>query len=403
MKVIDIFKDLAKKVPRCSADKSAMIDFLIAFAKKHSCTYKIDDIGNILLTKGNPKICLQAHYDIVCLNDGSSIEIVEENGWLKAKNSTLGADNGIGIAMILALFEEEYEIEALFTSDEEIGMLGARELNLEISSPYVLNLDSEEEGFVYVGCAGGFEIIATKQLENSVFSDDGNIEQIKINDLPGGHSGIDIDKEIPNAIIELLLKLKKTKSKIISFEGGEKLNSIPMNAVCEHIPNNSASSELIDFLCSLPNGVIERNIDMGIPETSINFAKLTVKDSITTVQMYARSMDSLKMLELENLLTRTFTRNGFEVKARGHYKPWEAKVNEFAQFVRNIMKKYFFTSGFKAIHAGLECGVLKEKMQNKQFASIGANIMSPHTLDERVEIVSVEKVYEALKDIIRSA
>lgn len=397
MELVDLFKDIAIKVPRCSGNTAKMLDYLVCFAKENALAYKTDRAGNIVISSEKPKICLQAHYDMVCLGDGSPVEIVDDGVYLRAKNSTLGADNGIGVAMILALFLAGEQIEALLINDEEIGLLGARGLELEIESKYILNLDAEEEGFVYVGCAGGFEIEATKVSSVAPFE---NIKTHEVLNLPGGHSGIDIDKNIPNAIIENLKYIKSQNGSIVSFDGGEKLNSIPKSASSKYAPDGNDG--LVDFLLSLPHGVLEANIDLGIPQSSINFAKLNIDEKKIKIQMYARFMSQMDMRQTERELVALFEADSFEVHTAGHYAPWEADVNEFSQFVRNTIKRHFYTSGFKAIHAGLECGILQEKMPEKLFASIGPNIHSPHTLDERVEIASVEKVFEALKDVVRS-
>lgn len=399
--VLDIFKEIAKKVPRCSGNTSSMRDFIINESKLSGFQVKTDSVGNILVSKGVPKICLQAHYDMVCIGECSSIEVLDDGSFLKAKNSTLGADNGIGIAMMLILMQDENNLECLFTNDEEIGLIGARGIELEPLSPYILNLDAEEEGFVYIGCAGGFEISAKKIiLDEAYINTNHTTLEHRVENLPGGHSGIDIDKNIPNAIIEVLKYVKSENGLLLGFEGGEKLNSIPKSAKCSYTQHTS-SCKLVDFLLSLPDGVQEKNHDLGIVELSINFAKLFINSSEIQIQMYARAMSDDKMKIFEDKLIEVFKKENFCVATSGHYSPWKPEANEFAQFVRTIMKKQFFTSGFKAIHAGLECGVLKERMPNKLFASIGPNIHNPHTIDERVEIESVRKCFETLKEILR--
>jgi dipeptidase D len=408
MRVLDIFEDLAKKVPRCSGNTGAMRDFIAGFAKNCGYESQVDGAGNVLCKKGEAKICLQAHYDMVCLGDGSPVETYEEDGWLRARNSTLGADNGIGVAMALALMEEGAEVECLFTNDEEIGLLGARGLELEIGAQYILNLDAEEEGFVYIGCAGGFELKAVKKLQYICDYDDYSVEDVVVRDLCGGHSGIDIDKNIPNALQECLKKASQKSGALVWLKGGEKLNSIPKNARAKLAKSASdlqktESAGLVNFLLSVPSGVIEQNSDLNIPELSVNLSLLSIENSTVEVSMYARGMSLKTQNSFEIELVGIFEKAGFTVGVGGHYAPWKPEINAFAQMIHEQMKKSFQTSGFKAIHAGLECGVLGEKLPNKLFAAIGPNIVSPHTLEERVEIASVERVYAALGDIVRAS
>ncbi len=375
-----------------------MRDYLVDLAKLKGFEVALDEVGNVLISKGKPKICLQSHYDMVCLGDGSPVEIINDGLTLKAKNSTLGADNGVGVAMMIALLDEFDDLECLFTSDEEIGLIGARGLKLSIVSPYILNLDAEEDGAVYIGCAGGFEIVATKNV-SAIEGDKKVAQSYLVENLPGGHSGIDIDKNIPNAIIQNLKFVKSQNGYLVSFDGGEKLNSIPKAASCEYI-KTVHDDGLCDFLLSLPHGVIKQNVELGIPDLSVNLAKLHIDDSTIKVQMYARAMSLQSMKEFELQMIGLFEKNGFKVYTAGHYAPWEPVVNKFASGVRDIMQKHFPASEFKAIHAGLECGVLLEGMPEKLFASIGPNIHSPHTLEESVEIASIERTFEALREIV---
>ena len=170
---------------------------------------------------------LTSSYDIVCLNDKQVINIIEEDGYFKAQDSTLGADNGIGCAYIFALIEEQYDIEALFTSDEEIGLIGANNSNINLQSKYMLNLDSETLGELCIGCAGGVDIIATNSNFKISPNSDNTLFEISIDDLDGGHSGADIDKNIPNAIKLIAQCIKETNAVVLDINGGERLNSIP--------------------------------------------------------------------------------------------------------------------------------------------------------------------------------
>jgi len=168
MRVIELFKEITK-IPRCSGTHQPFINYVKEFAIQNNYICKIDNANNILCFKENQKsnICLQSHYDIVCLTDGVVPEIVEVDGYLSAKNSTLGADNGIGCAYMLALMEEGQNAEYLFTCDEEIGLIGANNIEFDLESSFMLNLDSEEEAGICIGCAGGVDIFATNSAESN--------------------------------------------------------------------------------------------------------------------------------------------------------------------------------------------------------------------------------------------
>ncbi len=205
--IIDIFKNISK-IPHCSFKTDKFKDFLIKEGKNALANVSTDKFGNILFKKGSSKIALQAHYDMVCIGRAPDIEIIEEDGFLKAVDSSLGADNGIGVAMGLYFLKKYKNIEVLLTSDEEVGLIGAQNLELSLESKNLLNLDSEEEGDIFVGCAGGVDIFAKKEIEFEKIDKKYSFFKISIKNLPGGHSGVDIDKGIKNAIKELAYLLK---------------------------------------------------------------------------------------------------------------------------------------------------------------------------------------------------
>jgi len=225
--ILDNFLTITK-IARCSFHADKMELFLKEFAKEHGYGVKVDKAKNILVYAKEPKICLQAHYDMVCVGKAPDIEVVQEDNILRAKESSLGADNGIAIAMMMQLIKEGAQLEFLFSSDEEVGLIGAKNLELPIKSKYLLNLDSEDEAEVYIGCAGGVDLKLTKEL--TPIEQKGYCYEVSIKNLPGGHSGVDIDKGIPNAITNLAAFIKKHNAKIALFSGGERINSIPANA-----------------------------------------------------------------------------------------------------------------------------------------------------------------------------
>ena len=152
--IIDHFKTLTQ-IPHCSKEADKLLDFLVSFSKEREYEVEVDEVKNILISKGTPTLCLQAHYDMVCMGKAPVLETYVEDGWMKAKDASLGADNGMAIAMMMKLMDEGKELEFLLTSDEEIGLIGANEVSFALKSKYMLNLDSEDEAEVYIGCAGG--------------------------------------------------------------------------------------------------------------------------------------------------------------------------------------------------------------------------------------------------------
>lgn len=416
---IELFEKIAKDIPRCSKNADKMRDFIENWAKKEGYRVETDRAGNILCQKDAPKICLQSHYDMVCVGDVTNIKPIVENGWMRAKNSSLGADNGIGVAMMLCLMQSFSDVEFLFTADEEIGLVGAKNMELRIASNKLLNLDSEEEGAVYVACAGGADTLCVKNYELAEAREE--FWEVSLEGLAGGHSGVDIDKKIPNAILELAKKLREKNAVISSFVGGEKQNSIPTFAKAVVILKDTTdmegfklakaeakyalkdSSGFLDALLSCPNGVLDYNIDLGVVETSSNIGILSLQNGVCEVRISSRSMNERSLKNIAREIGEHFEGFGFESSLQDFYEPWEWSKDEFCIFVKSIYKKYFFNSNFKAIHAGLECAALKKHFPNASFASVGPNIQNPHSLNERVEIESVNKTYEAIFEILRQA
>ena len=414
-KIIDNFLEITK-IARCSFKAEKMELFLIEFAKKHSYSVHVDSTKNILISHNNPKLCLQAHYDMVCIGDAPKIEPVIDGNILKAKNSSLGADNGIAIAMLMQLMKEKAPLEFLFTSDEEVGLIGAKNLELKIESDKLLNLDSEEEAKVYIGCAGGIDLKLTKELQS--LKEDGNFYELAITNLPGGHSGVDIDKNIPNAIVELAKFINNSGAKVAAFSGGERINSIPVNAKALVVSKNplqsngaievtpaskeSATNFNIGDLLNLPNGVLEYNSDFDVVETSANVALIELLENNVTIELSLRSLDTQKLMDLAESIQKEYEAKGYSVELNDKYPGWKPKINQFTKSVEAAVKEVYKECELKVIHAGLECGILSEKLPNVQMASIGPNIYYPHSIGEYVEIDSVARTYDVVKEVIDS-
>ncbi|MDD3344267.1 MAG: Xaa-His dipeptidase, partial [Sulfurospirillaceae bacterium] len=301
-KIMEHFMEITS-LPRCSQQAHKMKDYIKTFALGLEYEVFEDSYGNVLCRRGEPKICLQAHYDMVCIGDTSSIELVREHNVLKAKNSTLGADNGMGMALMFQAMEENNDLECLFTADEEIGLIGASHFDMPLVSTRLLNLDSEQEGEVCIGCAGGVDIIATLDLTYEPLLENEVIYKISALDFPGGHSGVDIDKNIPSAIKVLAHELSHHNIKLISIGGGERRNSIAKSAVAfvasaepfdlkderlQLSPTQeikirksfSQSAIIIKILNAFAQGVREWDSALGIPSTSINLGVITHENDL---------------------------------------------------------------------------------------------------------------------------
>lgn len=419
--LLQIFKQITT-IPHCSYKTEKLKEFIIDECKEAGCEVQTDKAGNILATKGKPQICLQSHYDMVCVGEAPNIEVIEKDGKLRAKNSSLGADNGIGVAMMIHLLQTKDNIEALFTNDEEVGLIGANNLQLPIRAKYLLNLDSEEEGNICLGCAGGVDITAIlpfKNIDNT--NDNLNYYEISTFGFVGGHSGVDIDKNIKNAIKEMSYYLKENDCKIISINGGEARNSIPKNVTSLVVTQNELkenenikikkiatkekyildiSDKLVNFLVSFPSGVRSYDKSLNLVQSSINLATIkTLKGTVEiTISPRAMSDEDMHKLILE---TKTHLKSfGFEVIESNPYPAWKPYIGEFAKRVQEVSKKYFDNPKFYAIHAGLECGVILSKYPHLEAVSIGPNIHFPHSTKEEVELKSVEKVLKVVEKLI---
>lgn len=422
--VIEIFKEICT-IPHCSFEAENLKKYIIQKAQAYGYEINTDEVGNILCSHPEADLILQSHYDMVCIGKAPELELYEEDGHLKAKESSLGADNGIGMAMMLSLMQAKEKISCLFTSDEEVGLIGAQGLDLKIKEKWMLNLDTEEEGYVYIGCAGGADVIATKPLHMQEISEEVTSYEVLVDGLAGGHSGIDIDKNIPSAIKVLSAFLVHIPHYLISIEGGERRNSIPRRArAVISVPNGvivdsdmdnisitkleTTQTQMIqqghkvtEMIHAFAQGVRAVNTELNIIQSSINLALIETNEKEIKVTLSARSMDSEELLVLVNETVCFFKAFDFMVNSEGMYPAWKPEVNEFSLQVQNICKRHFKEADFRAIHAGLECAILKQHSPHLDIVSIGPNIYNPHSSRESVELASVERVYNALKEIVK--
>ena len=502
MRFLGYFEQICS-IPHCSYQAQKLGEFLLEFSKSRGFDTKIDENFNIHAIKGKPKICLQAHYDMVCVGEAPKIELENDGEFLSAKNSTLGADNGIGLAIIMDIMDEAQDLEVLFTSDEEVGLIGANAFAGEICAPALLNLDSEDDSEVIIGCAGGllaefrrefepcelglgelFSSSVSEHFGTRLLSDESshstsaenstqnsstlnaNYYELSCEGLKGGHSGMQIAKNIPNAIKELAHFAKNHGANILAISGGDRDNAIPtwakalvsassklqskglVNAkkldllgakelfakLCDDdlknpiiMKSNSADFTkrensrnsriplLNDFLLALPHGVLGWDEGLGLPKTSANLAivrtRLTSKDENAriafSVQIYARSSSQAELAKLKNSYEAISELAGFQSSFGASSMPWEPEQSEFAKSLLTALQKYRPNAKITAIHAGLECGCLSAKMKQKGkklvACSIGPNISGAHTINERCEIKSAQIIAQVVRDVLKNA
>jgi len=475
LKPNEIFEQFEQilKIPRPSKKEKKIIEYLLAFAKKNNLKAKKDSVGNVLIykqaTKGYEKlktVVLQSHVDMVCEKDSNikhNFEVdpiipIIENGWVKAKGTTLGADDGIGVAAQLALLASKTikhgNIECLFTIDEETGLTGAFALKPNFfSGKILLNLDSEDEGELFIGCAGGKDTVATLKIEKNKTPGKQIPFKISVNGLTGGHSGDDIHKGYANSIKIITRFLwsieQKYNLRISEFVGGNLRNAIPREAYatftvtndvekkvvnyfkefqknikleynitepklnllleeCEKpqfVINRKSQINLLNALLACPHGVISMSAEMpGLVETSTNLAsvKFIEKNKIEVTTSQRSSVESAKDY-IVNMVSAVFSQCGFSFRNSDGYPGW--KPNTKSEILEISKKSYFklFKKEpiVRAIHAGLECGLFLEKYPELDMISFGPTLRGVHSPSERLEISSVQKFWDLLLEILQ--
>ncbi len=417
MEILDYFKTISQ-IPHCSGAADKLSEFLITFAQDRGYEVIVDQKKNILARGGEVKIAFQAHYDMVCVGKAPQLELYEEDGYLKARESSLGADNGMAVAMMMKLMDDRVGGEYLFTSDEEIGLIGASALEFDLKSRYMLNLDSESEAEVYIGCAGGVDVKAQRKYEVEFV--EGDFYEINISNLPGGHSGVDIDKNIPNAIKVFASFLKNKEISLAYLKGGERINSIPstLRAIVHSKQKISSSkevdvirkrgrfkvikvgSEIIEMLYNFQNGVLTFDDALGIPKESANLALIHLKGDTLQLEASLRAMDKKGLKSITKAILKYLERYGYSVSTEGKYPPWKPEMNEFSNIVCEANKEIFGSCEFKAIHAGLESAIISELYPDIKIASIGPTILYPHSQNEMVDLASVDRLFEVVKKVV---
>ena len=468
------FDDITK-VPRPSKKEGKIIEWLVAFAQKHGFDYQTDETGNVVMRKAatpgfedRPAVILQSHMDMVC-EKNSNVEFDFENDpietyidgeWVKAKGTTLGADCGIGMAAALAvLLDNSLEhpaIEALFTVDEETGLTGAFGLGEGmLTGKYLVNLDSEDEGELFIGCAGGIDTVATMTYESEELPEDYTFVRLEVGDLLGGHSGDDIDKGRANSN-KLLARflynaIDKFQVALAEFDGGNLRNAIPREAFAivgvpaaekedfeerylefgqmmmeefkhteprmrfavsdvevapKHVMSNDDMCYLLLTLVGLPNGVLGMSFAMpGLVETSSNLASVKFdleKQEIKVTTSQRSSVESAKLYAAQHIES-VFYLAGFDVEHSDGYPGWAPNpdsklLTESVECYRRLFNK---EPKVRAIHAGLECGLFLEKYPHLEMVSFGPTLRGVHSPDERLEISTVDKFWKLLVELLR--
>jgi dipeptidase D len=387
------------------------------FCARCGADVSIDEAGNLLAAIGQPHFCLQAHYDMVCLGDQPPV-LKEQGEWLMAASGTLGADNGIGVALMMKLIEEGVAGEYLFTNDEEIGLIGAKALALKPQAPWMINLDSEEEGALTIGCAGGEDWQLQIPLTRGAQTPQKPLFLVTTQGFMGGHSGIDIHRDRPSAIVQLLHYLCRLgdRCQIVALKGGERRNAIPryaeaVIAIDSPPPASSVftvqpleshplapvvhSQALLDMLLQLPHGVLGWDEANGIASHSSNLALIESLADGFQVDLSVRANRNDLLQESANRLEAFARWAGAAARRFDRYPPWPPTYSQLADRAQAAMRACQIEPQTQAIHAGLECGILSEKLPHMEMISVGPTICEPHTDRERVHLPSLAR-FESL-------
>lgn len=464
------FADL-NAVPRPSKKEERVIQFMIDFGQSLGLETKTDAIQNVIIKKpaspgmeNRKTVILQSHLDMVHQKnadtvfdfDAQGIEMIVEGDWVKANGTTLGADNGIGVAAIMAVLAskdiQHPEIEAMFTIDEETGMTGAMQLDgSNFQGEILLNLDTEDDDELSIGCAGGIDSNTKYQYSEEAVNPGSVFLAISIRGLLGGHSGMDIDKgrgnanKLMNRILYHLLSLHKFQ--LISIDGGSLRNAIPRESTAviavakddlalvkaaisdvsatlkheyksiEHSLNivtgeaetgekavaHSDTIKILNALYAVPNGVFRMSPDIeGLVEASSSLARVIVKDGEFITQSLQRSSVESTKTDVANAIRASFESAGIAVVQSGDYPGWQPNPNsEILNLMHHLyVERFNEEPQIKACHAGLECGILGKHLPGVDMISFGPNIRAAHSPDEKVQISSVQKFWGYFLEVL---
>ena len=466
--VLDIFQEITR-IPRESGHEGPMTAFLQQFAAARSLVCRTDKTGNVVIVKeaapgkeNVPTLVLQAHQDMVCEKNAhfdfdfltQAIPYEIEDGWMVAKNTTLGADDGIGIAACLAILDSDLptgKLECLFTISEETGMDGAFALEPGFfEGKTLINLDSEDEGQLFVGCAGGMDTTATFEFKREALRKGYRTLKVRVSGGQGGHSGDDINKERANAL-RLLLRFLYTELQydfqLLTLGGGNKPNAIcreaeafiavPADDVAEWEADAEAfdallkaefkssdagigiavkaeacpirpieegdAAAIVMTLLAVPHGVEKMSMDIpGLVETSSNLAAAHVEGDVLKVVTSQRSSVVSELHAMAERVEAAFFLGSFDVEHHGEYPGWKPNLDSriLKVSVDSYKRLFGVDPEVKAIHAGLECGLFLEKFPDLDMISFGPTLRGVHAPGEKLELASLDKFVKHLVDVV---
>ncbi|MCF6350545.1 MAG: aminoacyl-histidine dipeptidase [Flavobacteriaceae bacterium] len=456
-------------IPRPSKKEEKVRQFMVDFGNNLNLNTQVDPVGNVIIKKpassgmeNRKTVVLQSHLDMVCQKnndtefdfDTQGIKMYIDGDWVKAKGTTLGADNGLGVASIMSILESDSikhpAIEALFTIDEETGMTGAMGLQAGyLDGEILLNLDTEDDEEIGVGCAGGIDITATKNYQLQEITEKIHAFKITIKGLQGGHSGIDIHKGFGNAnkLMNRILFALKDEILIAEIDGGSLRNAIPResnaificndddkmgmiyNIISDELKNEYHSLEkdleiliqeidspkntlskktqdtLLKTIYSVHNGVFRMSPDIeNLVETSNNMARVIVKNGRIKIGCLTRSSVESGKMDLAYHIQSGFELGDFKVELSGDYPGWKPNPNSAILKVLSSIYENLFNEKPKilACHAGLECGILGTNYPKMDMISFGPNIRGAHSPDERASISSTQKYWRFLLEVLEN-
>ena len=461
-KALRFFEEFSK-IPRGSGNTKAIADYLVAFANARGLEVLRDENDNVIIRKpatpgyeNRPGVIFQGHTDIVALKnpncpinmDKEGLDLYIDGDYLRARGTTLGADDGVAMAYAMAILDssdiDHPEFEAVFTSDEEIGLLGATALDTSsIRGRLLINIDSDEEGIFTAGCAGGGRIDIKLPVKAKTHI--GQIYTLKIGGLKGGHSGVEIHKNRANAIkvvAEILSKLDSVR--IGKGVAGSADNAIPSDAMIffttkssifeiseaineakENLPQSECdatfnidmklfsakllsvedSRNILSLITEMPNGVTRMSEDIeGLVETSLNMGILNLNDKVLDLTISVRSAVGDEKAKLIEKIKEIATTHGASITVRGEYPAWEYRKESH---LRDVMCKVYKDMYGKdatvvTIHAGLECGIFSDKIDGLDCVSMGPDNHDIHTPEERLSLSSFNRVYEYLINVLKN-
>lgn len=451
-------------IPRCSGNTAPIADYLVSFAEARGLWYYRDEADNVVIKKNatrgfeeRPTLILQGHTDMVkqCSPDcridmdTEGLSLFREGDTLGAFGTTLGADNGIAVAYMLAILDDDTlshpKIEALFTSDEEIGLIGAAKIRPDVLDGRVMiNIDSDCEGVFTVGCAGGVRVDINLPLVRDI--EGGVYYKLEIGGLRGGHSGTEINKGRENAIKILGDALSKIPNlRICNIEGGNADNAIPRSASCiftssvkrtgeilkiaadaidphkaveknihfeiTAVPSatlpftEESSGKIVKLISEEPSGVVAMSEEIpGLVETSLNLGILSTGEGGICLSASVRSSKNDKKTALVKKVKNIATKFGADCTEHGEYPAWEYKKDSHVRGVMTALHERMYGKSPKimAIHAGLECGIFAGKLEGLDCISIGPDNFDIHTTEERLSLTSAARVWTFLLEVLKN-